>query len=80
MTKNTYMKVFVASGLFDLVTPYFATEYTLDHMQLNSSLKGNVTRKFYPGGHMMYLNESNLQNLKGDLSVFYSKLRQPVKE
>jgi len=80
MTKNTYMKVFVASGLFDLVTPYFATEYTLDHMQLNSSLKGNVTRKFYPGGHMMYLNEPNLQNLKGDLSVFYSKLRQPVKE
>ncbi len=44
------MKVFVASGIYDLATPYFATEYTLNHMQLNSELKLNITSKVYPGG------------------------------
>lgn len=79
MTQNTRMKVFVASGLFDLATPYFATEYTLDHMQLSPQLKGNLVRRFYPGGHMMYLNETNLQNLKNDLVDFFSQVKQPAK-
>lgn len=79
ITRTMSMKVFVASGLFDLATPYFATEYTLDHMQLSPDLKGNVTRKFYPGGHMMYLNEPNLQNLKADLTAFFGQIMQPTK-
>ena len=37
--KNPYMKVFVASGYYDLATPYFATEYTLAHLGLDPSLQ-----------------------------------------
>ena len=33
--KNPYMKLFVASGYFDLATPFFATRYTLNHMELD---------------------------------------------
>jgi carboxypeptidase C (cathepsin A) len=33
--KNPYMKLFVASGYYDLATPFFATRYTLDHMGLD---------------------------------------------
>ena len=33
--KNPYMKLFVASGYYDLATPYFATQYTLSHMNLD---------------------------------------------
>ena len=29
------MKLFVASGYYDLATPYFATQYTLGHMNLD---------------------------------------------
>ena len=35
--KNPYMKLFVASGYYDLATPYFATQYTLNHMNLDRS-------------------------------------------
>ena len=35
--KNPYMKLFVASGYYDLATPYFATQYTLSHMNLERS-------------------------------------------
>ena len=59
MTQNPSLQVFVASGLFDLATPYLATEYTIEHMQLNPALQKNVVSKFYPGGHMMYLDQAN---------------------
>ncbi|MCX6987110.1 MAG: peptidase S10 [Chlamydiae bacterium] len=79
MTQNPSLQVFVASGLFDLATPYLATEYTIEHMQLNPALQKNVVSKFYPGGHMMYLDQANLKALKVDLNSFYKQLRQTPK-
>ncbi|HEV2689323.1 MAG TPA: hypothetical protein VGV35_12240, partial [Bryobacteraceae bacterium] len=35
MVKNPYMKVMVAAGYFDLATPYYAAEYTFNHMGLS---------------------------------------------
>ena len=35
MVKNPYMKVMVAAGYFDLATPYYAVEYTFNHMGLH---------------------------------------------
>lgn len=71
MSRNTSLKVFIASGLFDLATPYFATEYTINHLQLDPSIKSNIIRHFYDGGHMMYLYEPTLKKLKMDLIEFY---------
>ncbi len=68
--KNPYMKLFVASGYFDLATPYFATEYTLGHMGLDGSLRKNVTTAYYDAGHMMYIRAQSLQKLKGDVAEF----------
>lgn len=33
----------VANGYYDLATPFFATEYTFDHLGLEPQLQGNVT-------------------------------------
>ena len=35
--KNPYMKLFVANGYYDLATPFFATQYTLNHMNLTAA-------------------------------------------
>ncbi|MDT7540340.1 MAG: hypothetical protein QOE33_244 [Acidobacteriota bacterium] len=40
--KNPYMKLFVGCGYYDLATPHFAARYTLEHMGLDPSLRGNV--------------------------------------
>lgn len=80
ITKTMNTRVFVASGIYDLATPYFATEYTLDHMDLSSKLSGYVTSRCYMGGHMMYINENNLQKLKKDLTDFYAALNKDVKK
>jgi carboxypeptidase C (cathepsin A) len=68
--KNPYMKLFVASGYFDLATPYFATEYTLGHMGLDGSLRKNVTTAYYHAGHMMYIHAKSLEKLKRDVAEF----------
>jgi carboxypeptidase C (cathepsin A) len=68
--KNPYMKLFVASGYYDLATPYFATRYTLQHMGLDPSLQGNVTTTYYEAGHMMYIDTRELARLKSDAAAF----------
>ena len=70
--KNPYMKLFVASGYYDLATPYFATQYTLNHMNLDPQQHGKVTLGYYDAGHMMYLRSDSLDNLKRDVSGFLS--------
>lgn len=32
--RNTYMKVFVASGYYEIATPFFGTEYTVNHIYM----------------------------------------------
>jgi carboxypeptidase C (cathepsin A) len=68
--KNPYMRLFVASGYYDLATPYFATQYTLRHMGLDASLRGNVTAVYYEAGHMMYIDRGSLAQLKRDAAGF----------
>ena len=68
--KNPYMKLFVASGYFDLATPFFATQYTLAHLSLNSNLQKNISTGEYEAGHMMYIRDESLAKLKRDVSGF----------
>ncbi len=70
MTKNPALKVYVASGYYDLATPYFATDYTFGHLGLADELKGNVTISYYEAGHMMYIHKESLVRLTGELSKF----------
>jgi carboxypeptidase C (cathepsin A) len=68
--KNPHMKLFVASGYYDLATPYFATEYTLRHLGLDPSLKGSVSTGYYEAGHMMYIHTAELARLRKDVGAF----------
>ncbi len=70
MTMNPFLKVLVANGYFDLATPYFATKYTFNHMDLDECLRDNYTMTFYEAGHMMYVHMPSLVQLKADLAAF----------
>jgi carboxypeptidase C (cathepsin A) len=73
MTENRKLRVFVASGYYDLVTPFFATEYTFHHLFLPKPIQDHVTFGYYEGGHMMYTNPASLAKMKQDLSNFYKE-------
>jgi carboxypeptidase C (cathepsin A) len=68
--KNPDMRVFVASGYYDLATPYFATEYTLSHMGLDPTQRQRISTGEYEAGHMMYIDEEQLDQLKDDVAAF----------
>lgn len=70
MTRNPDLKVLVANGYYDLATPFFATEYTLNHMWLKGHLRPNISLTYYPAGHMMYIHHKSLELLSHDLHEF----------
>ena len=70
MSQNPDLKVFIANGYYDLATPFAATNYTFARMQLDPSLKGNVTTEYYAGGHMMYIDRAAHRKLRDDVLRF----------
>jgi carboxypeptidase C (cathepsin A) len=71
MTQNPHLYVFSANGYYDMACPFFATEYTLDHMPLDPSLRGHISYGYYESGHMVYLRVAALARLKSDLAKWY---------
>ena len=77
MRKNPKLKVFSANGYFDLATPFFSTEYDLDHMYLEPALRSNVEFGYYPAGRMIYLNLEALKGFREDMNHFYAETAHP---
>ena len=70
MSTNPNLKVIVLNGLFDLATPFYGTEYTFDHLNLDKKIKANISMKYYEAGHMMYINNDVAANFKKDVAAF----------
>lgn len=72
--KNPYLKVMFINGYYDLATPFFATEYTVDHMMLAPELKNNISMKYYESGHMVYIHKPSLDKMTKDVREFYDEV------
>jgi carboxypeptidase C (cathepsin A) len=70
LVTNIHLHVEVENGLYDLATPFFATEYTMTHLGLPENLQKNISLKYYDAGHMMYLHEADLSKLKANVASF----------
>jgi carboxypeptidase C (cathepsin A) len=77
MRENPHLKVLSANGYFDLATPFFGTERDLYHMELDASLRENLTFRYYPSGHMVYLNPEAHKAFRADLAAFYDAAAPP---
>ncbi|HVK07982.1 MAG TPA: hypothetical protein VM597_04305 [Gemmataceae bacterium] len=72
LTKNPHLRVFLASGYYDLATPYFAADYTMNHLHLEADRRKRITTAYYEAGHMMYVHRPSHEKLKKDLADFYA--------
>jgi carboxypeptidase C (cathepsin A) len=70
MLTNPHLQIEVENGLYDLATPFYGTEYTMEHLGLPENLQKNIHLQYYDAGHMMYLREEDLAKLKANVSSF----------
>ncbi len=74
INENKFLKVFIASGYYDLDTPYFATRYTVSHLGLPANLRDNIIVEYYEAGHQMYTHLPSLKKLSADVAGFFDKV------
>ncbi len=80
MAKDPYLNVLVLNGYFDLATPFFATEYTMDHLGANiPGIKDRIHMKYFDAGHMMYVHSESLPVFKLTISEFIESMVHPTK-
>ncbi len=77
MMENPHLQVQVENGFFDMATPFFATEYTMDHLLLPLEARNRVHLEYYTAGHMMYLHEEDLVKLKAQIGAFIDSAWKP---
>ncbi len=70
MKHNPKMKVLLMGGYFDLGTLYFGATYEMKHLPMPTTLQQNITYKFFPTGHMVYVNEEALRGLHDATAAF----------
>jgi len=68
LRRNPHLRVFVASGYYDLGTPYSATDWSLSQLDVPAEVLGRIEHHYYGAGHMMYTRETDLKQLKRDLA------------
>lgn len=74
MTFNPGLHVFSANGYYDMATPFYATVYTLNHLNLSPALQSNISYGFYESGHMVYLHPAALAAFHDDLERWYGQV------
>ncbi len=75
MVVNRHLRVFIASGIYDLATPYFSANYTVDHMWLKED-KARVRMNTYTAGHMIFMHREALAALTDDAQAFFQEIAE----
>lgn len=71
LRRNPHLKVLVASGRYDLGTPYSATDWSLAQLDVPPEVMARVSHRYYDAGHMMYTRGADLRQLKADVAAWW---------
>ena len=70
MNQNPYMRILLLGGRCDLVCPIDTVRYAIDHMSLDPAYRTNIVFAQFDAGHMMYINQPDLQKLQKVVTKF----------
>ena len=70
MRRNPHLRVFVASGHYDLGTPSTASDWSLSQLDVPAEVRARLVHRYYDAGHMMYTRDEDLARLAADLAAW----------
>ncbi|HEX7484829.1 MAG TPA: hypothetical protein VF332_01650, partial [Vicinamibacterales bacterium] len=69
--RHPRLRLFVGVNYFDLAAPFYATEFTVAHLNVSPEARArNITVRHYEAGQMAYLDREALSALHADLARF----------
>lgn len=68
---NPSFRLAIAHGYADLVTPYMASRYVIDHLPPFTQPE-RVQLRLYSGGHMFYTADEPRKSFSADMKAFFS--------
>ena len=73
MVKNPYLKILVMEGYYDLATPFFAANYTIDHLNLPPKYRDKFRSPLTTPGTWCTCLSDGLKKMKADQASFMEK-------
>ena len=70
LRRNPRLKLLNIAGYYDMATPFFGAEYDLKHMPVDADRQANITYKYYPSGHMVYIEPNSARQLRLDIEAW----------
>jgi carboxypeptidase C (cathepsin A) len=70
MSLNPHMRAFITHGLYDLVTPFYASERLRNLMRLDPDMADRLTVRHFDGGHMFYAWEESRREFSAAIAAF----------
>jgi len=64
-------KLLIVNGRYDLVTPYFASRWLVDQLEVPPAVRAGVRLRVYDGGHMVYMRPQTRLLLAHDAADLY---------
>jgi carboxypeptidase C (cathepsin A) len=64
-------KVLIVHGRYDLVTPYLASRWLIDQLEIPAATRGEIRLRVYDGGHMVYMRPRSRTLLARDAAELY---------
>jgi carboxypeptidase C (cathepsin A) len=78
-SRNPNLRLFVGIDYYDLKAPFYATEYTLAHLNVSPEVRAhNITVSHFEAGQMAYVDNKALAKLQGELARFLSEATAPA--
>ncbi len=79
--RNPNLRLFVGVNYFDLSAPFYATEYTLAHLNVSPEVRAhNITVSHFEAGQMTYVDNKSLAKLQGELTSFLTAAGAPARK
>ena len=75
MRRNPHLKLLELAGYYDMATPFFGAEFDLTHMAIDADRQANITYKYYPSGHMIYIEPASAKQLRLDIEAWIDASR-----